>query len=33
MVELELIQKVGERKLDGTGKRESVYVLPQPPCA
>jgi Protein of unknown function (DUF4007) len=27
LVELELIQKVGERKLDGTGKRESVYAF------
>ncbi len=26
-VELELIQKVGERKLDGTGKREAVYAF------
>lgn len=27
LVELELIQKVGERKLDGTGKREAVYAF------
>jgi hypothetical protein len=27
LVELELIQKVGERKLDGTGKRETVYAF------
>lgn len=27
LVELDLIQKVGERKLDGTGKRETVYAF------